>query len=155
MTVIVGPFVIRPLNLSFQNWESCATAGPRVIRRDEMCACVNTQAHVASGVFVSTLCLTRTSTIICIITSLTHTHEHKLTHRATRTRESGEIRKQNPEWWENNSGLEGSFASLWIYFRLIVISDKGTPGVWCTCANYILAEELSKNFGRYLKHDHS
>lgn len=68
--VTMTAIVIRPLNLSFQNGGSCATAGPQVIRRDEMRVCVC--KHVANGVFVSTLCLTGTSTVICIITSLTH-----------------------------------------------------------------------------------
>lgn len=50
-----------------------------------MCACVNTQAHVGNGVLVSTLFLSGTPTIICIITSLTHTSTNSHTEQQGHT----------------------------------------------------------------------
>lgn len=96
----------------------------QVNRRDKKSASVNTHEHVSKGALVSTLCLAETTAVICIITSRTNSRTHSLW--ATRTQKSREIRKQNLEWWGNNGVLEGSFAFLRKYFRLIVTSDKET-----------------------------
>lgn len=138
MTVIVGSFVSisfttqrereRVLKLPVMGLYRYNNTGWVIHTRWAVCVCVCKYVWTCGkGVFLSTLFPQSVSTYL---------HNYPLpppftpSLRATRASEAREIRKQNPEWWGNNGGLEGSFAFLWIHFPLIVIFVKGNTRCW-------------------------